>query len=196
MNCLILIGGKSSRMGTDKSLLDYHGKPQREYLFDLAKKFCSEVYFSCRAEQFFSENTIVDKNPSGPISGILSAFNHNPDTAWLIVACDMPLLDEANFELLLQHRNKDKIATAFFNPENNAPEPLFTIYEPNSFEILSSQLETGNKSPKYFLQNNDIQLIRLEKTLFLKNINTKEEFDSMWHEAPTSLISKKYFHKP
>lgn len=188
MNCLILIGGKSSRMGTDKSSLDYHGKPQREFLFDLAKKHCSEVFFSCRTEQVFSENTIIDKNPSGPISGIFSAFNHNPNTAWLIVACDMPLIDETSFKLLLQHRNQDKIATAFFNSENNAPEPLFTIYEPTSFEILSKQLETGNKSPKYFLQNNNIQLIQLEKTPFLKNINTKEEFDAMQNEAPTSLI--------
>lgn len=190
MNCLILIGGQSSRMGTDKSLLDYHGKPQREYLFDLAKKFCSEVYFSCRVEQVFSENTIIDKNPSGPISGILSAFEQNPNTAWLVVACDMPLINEASFELLLQHRNQDKTATAFFNSVNNAPEPLFTIYESTSFEILSKQLETGNKSPKYFLQNNNIQLINVEKTLFLKNINTKEEFDSILNEAPTSFMRK------
>jgi molybdenum cofactor guanylyltransferase len=189
MNCLILIGGKSSRMGTDKSLLDYHGKPQREYLFDLAQKFCLETYFSCRAEQVFSENTIVDINPSGPISGILSAFEFNKNVAWLIVACDMPFIDETSFELLIQNRNQEKKATAFLNTENNAPDPLFTIYEPTSFEILSTQLETGNKSPKYFLQNNDIELVKLPKISFLKNINTKEEFDSMWNETPTSFDS-------
>ena len=90
MNALILIGGKSSRMGTDKGLLNYHGKPQREYLFDLAKKYCTEVYFSCRAEQQFSEQSIIDTYSLGPMGGILSAFDFNPNTAWLVVACDMP----------------------------------------------------------------------------------------------------------
>ena len=177
MNCLILIGGKSSRMGTDKSLLDYHGKPQREYLFDLAKKYCSEVYFSCREEQKFSEKTIIDKfSTLGPMSGILSAFEYDKNTAWLVVACDMPLINEASFEILIKNRNLEKVATTFFNNENNAPDPLFTIYEPKAYNLLVEYVKSGNKSPKIFLQNVDIQLISLGKIDFLKNINTKEDF--------------------
>lgn len=180
MNCLILIGGKSSRMGTDKSLLNYHGKPQREYLFDLAQKCCSEIYFSCREEQKFSEKTIIDKYESlGPMSGILSAFEHNKDVAWLVVACDMPLINERSFETLIKHRNSEKVATTFFSKENNAPDPLFTIYEPKAYAQLAEYVESGNKSPKIFLQNADIQLIKSENIDFLKNINTKEEFDKL-----------------
>lgn len=179
MNALILIGGKSSRMGTDKSLLDYHGKPQREYLFDLAKKYCSEVYFSCRLEQQFSENTITDKYKLGPIGGILSAFEHNKNTAWLVVACDMPLIDESSFEILINHKNSEKIATAFLNPETNAPDPLFTIYEPKAFQLLLQYVEEGNKSPKIFLQNNDTEIIISANLSFLTNVNTKEEFDQI-----------------
>lgn len=166
-------------MGTDKSLLDYHGKPQREYLFDLAKKYCSEVYFSCREEQQFSENTIIDKYELGPIGGILSAFDFTSNTAWLVIACDMPLIDENSFEILINHRNKEKIATAFLNPETNAPDPLFTIYEPKAFTLLSKYVQEGNKSPKVFLQNNDTEVITLSNPIFLKNINTKEEFKQM-----------------
>ncbi|WP_435353157.1 NTP transferase domain-containing protein [Emticicia sp. SJ17W-69] len=180
MNCLILIGGKSSRMGTDKSMLDYHGKPQREYLFDLAQQFCSEVYFSCREEQKFSEETIIDSYPElGPMNGILSAFMYNKNVAWLVVACDMPLINEESFEILINNRNPDKVATTFFNNENNAPDPLFTIYEPKAADLLIAYVKLGNKSPKLFLQNADIQLIQLENIDFLKNINTKEEFDKL-----------------
>ena len=182
MNCLILIGGKSSRMGTDKGLLNYHGKPQREYLFDLAQKYCSEVYFSCREGQTFSEKVIIDKYTElGPMSGILSAFEHTKNVAWLVVACDMPLINENAFEMLIKHRNLKKIATTFFNDENNAPDPLFTIYEPKSADLLLEYVMSGNKSPKLFLQNTDIQLIKSENISFLKNINTKEEFDK-YHE--------------
>lgn len=177
MNALILIGGRSSRMGTDKSLLNYHGKPQREYLFDLAKKYCSEVYFSCRTEPQFSENTIIDKYELGPMGGIQSAFDFNPNTAWLVIACDMPLIDENSFQILINHRNKEKIATAFLNPETNAPDPLFTIYEPMAFQLLTKYVEAGNKSPKVFLQNHAIEIIVSANLNFLTNINTKEEFE-------------------
>lgn len=183
MNALILIGGKSSRMGTDKSLLNYHGKPQREYLFDLAKKYCSDVYFSSRAEQQFSENTIIDNYELGPIGGILSAFDFNQNTAWLVVACDMPLIDENSFQTLINHRDKEKIATAFLNPETNAPDPLFTIYEPKVFQLLTQYIETGNKSPKVFLQNNDTKIIVSANLSFLTNVNTKEEFERIQNQS-------------
>lgn len=183
MNALILIGGKSSRMGTDKSLLNYHGKPQREYLFDLAKKYCSEVYFSCRTEQQFSKNTIIDKYELGPMGGILSAFDYQPNTAWLVVACDMPLIDEKSFQTLINHRNKAKIATAFLNPETNAPDPLFTIYEPKAFQLMTKYVEAGNKSPKIFLQNNNTEIILSANLSFLTNVNTKEEFERIQNQS-------------
>ncbi len=183
MNALILIGGKSSRMGTDKSLLNYHGKPQREYLFDLAKKYCTEVYFSCRLEQQFSDNTIIDKYELGPMGGILSAFYFNPNSAWLVVACDMPFIDENSFEDLVNHRNKHKIATAFMNFETNAPDPLFTIYEPKVLDLLTEYAEAGNKSPKVFLQNNDTEIIISANLCLLTNVNTNEEFGQIKNQT-------------
>ena len=170
-------------MGTDKSLLNYHGKPQREYLFDLAKKYCKEVYFSCRLEQQFSDNTIIDKYELGPMGGILSAFYFNPNSAWLVVACDMPFIDENSFEDLVNHRNKHKIATAFMNFETNAPDPLFTIYEPKVLDLLTEYAEAGNKSPKVFLQNNDTEIIISANLCLLTNVNTNEEFERIKNQT-------------
>ena len=170
-------------MGTDKSLLNYHGKPQREYLFDLAKKYCKEVYFSCRLEQQFSDNTIIDKYELGPMGGILSAFYFNPNSAWLVVACDMPFIDENSFEDLVNHRNKHKIATAFMNFETNAPDPLFTIYEPKVLDLLTEYAEAGNKSPKVFLQNNDTEIIISANLCLLTNVNTNEEFGQIKNQT-------------
>lgn len=178
MNGLILIGGKSSRMGIDKSLLHYHGLSQREYLLQLLSKFCKDVYFSSRQEQGLSENAIIDTLAISPISGILSAFAYNPQTAWLVLACDMPLVSEEILETLIKYRNPEKIATAFYNPEINAPEPLITIYEPKAYLLLIEYVKTGHKSPKGFLQNNEVELIEIEEKGALRNVNTKEEFDS------------------
>jgi molybdopterin-guanine dinucleotide biosynthesis protein A len=183
MNGLILIGGKSSRMGTDKSLLHYHGIPQREYLFELLNKFCSEVYFSSRQEQGLSANYILDAQAISPISGILSAFKYSPQAAWLVLACDMPLVNEETLSLLIRNRNTEKIATAFYNPDIDAPEPLITIYEPEAYPLLIDFIKAGNKSPKFFLQNNDVELIEIKEKNILKNVNTRADFDSFQSPA-------------
>jgi len=63
---LVLSGGKSTRMGTDKGLIKYHGVPQREYLYDLLSQVCEETFISLREEQEAElpsrMQTIVDLN--------------------------------------------------------------------------------------------------------------------------------------
>jgi molybdenum cofactor guanylyltransferase len=176
---LILIGGKSSRMGSDKSQLNYHGKAQKDHLFELLSGFCDEVFFSCSENQNIdSEKTIIDKyNSENPIVGVLSAFDFLPKVAWLVVACDMPLVNEKVIDLLVKNRNPNKKATAFLNLETQAPDPLLTIYEPSSFQLMSDFFQKGNPSLKGFLQKNDIQIIKLTDDSFLKNINDKATFE-------------------
>ena len=48
---LVLAGGRSTRMGQDKSLISYHGKAQREYMADLLGQWCSRTFISCRGDQ-------------------------------------------------------------------------------------------------------------------------------------------------
>jgi molybdenum cofactor guanylyltransferase len=182
INGLILIGGRSSRMGNDKSLLSYHnGLSQREYLYKTISKYCSKTFFSLRNEQAESiiQPKIIDLYEMGPIGGILSAFEYDSDSAWLVVACDMPFVNEFIIENLLANRNKNKAATAFFNVVNNAPEPLLTIYEPLIFDALKKHLQDGHKSPLKLLQKTDIQLLNLENQDFLKNSNTPTDYEVM-----------------
>ncbi|MFN3850969.1 MAG: NTP transferase domain-containing protein [Spirosomataceae bacterium] len=181
MKGLILIGGRSTRMGQDKSLLDYHGKTQREYLCELLKRYCTEVYFSCRADQSeqISKSKIIDYQEIGPIGGILSAFDFDDTTDWLIVACDMPLVNEGVIQELINHFEASDKTTAFLNPENNFPEPLLTIYRRGSRIPIKSFIESQQKSPMYYLKSIDIQLVKSDEYSFLKNINTPEDYKKM-----------------
>src|SRR5215203_1434026 len=85
---LVLVGGKSTRMGNDKGRMQWHGKEQRYFLADLLSCFCNEVYLSCREEQrgeIHKNNckTIADAYTNlGPYGAILSAFQKAPDVAW------------------------------------------------------------------------------------------------------------------
>jgi len=180
LNGLVLAGGKSIRMGKPKDKINWHGKEQRYYMADLLAPLCDKVYISCRQEQssdldqdyLFLSDTFSD---IGPLAGLLSAFKINPDAAWIVVACDLPLLDSESLEFLIKSRNADKIATAYQNPTDHLPEPLITIWEPKSYTILNTCLETRNTSLRRALINNDTLIIQPSKPDTLFNVNTPEE---------------------
>ena len=97
---LVLAGGQSSRMGEDKALLKYHGQTQLEYGYKLLEKFCAKTFISIN-HKHSAEKTrkkfpfIIDQfEQGGPLNGIASALSAHPDKAWLVIACDLPLLDE------------------------------------------------------------------------------------------------------
>lgn len=179
VNGLILIGGKSKRMGTDKSNLDYHGKPQREYLLDVLGDSITEnnIFYSVRDENQLANETqiITDKFLDlGPFSGICSAFMHNPNKAWLVVATDLPFISKEIINLLLSKRNPSKIATTFKGKSKNFPEPLITIWEPKAYPILLNYLAQGYSCPRKVLINNDVEIVEISDEI-IQNVNTKED---------------------
>jgi molybdopterin-guanine dinucleotide biosynthesis protein A len=171
---LVLTGGHSTRMGADKSLLDYHGKPQREYVFEMLEKFCSDVFTSCRKDQDVPPHLhpLTDVfEIEGPMNGILSAFARWPDIAWIIVAVDMPFITADTFERLLRHRDRDKIATCYYNPGTGLPEPLLTLWEPAAYPLLVEFAQSGKKSPREFLRTHPTSMIDPPDSKMLLNFN-------------------------
>lgn len=178
LNGLILAGGKSSRMGRDKSLIVFHELPQRVHLFNLLKPFCKQVYLSCKTATNIPQhlNPLPDQfQLESPLNGILSAFTHEPDTAWLAVAVDMPFVDVLTLETLTQKRNPTKVATCFFDSEGSKPEPLLTIWEPRAFPLLRNFHARGGISPRQFLMEHDIHLVSVPDVRALVNVNRDGE---------------------
>ncbi len=186
---LVLSGGKSTRMGTDKGLIAYHGIPQRDYLYQLLEKICNKTFMSIRKEQetevSSTFNTIVDEDVfKGPFNGILSAYKKYPDVAWLVLACDLPLIDEKSLRELIKARKGRAEATAFALKENPLPEPLCAIWEPQALKGAKTYLEQGNGScPRKFLINNNTHLVFPENAQVLMNANSEVEYK----EAMTKL---------
>jgi molybdenum cofactor guanylyltransferase len=191
---LVLAGGKSLRMGLDKGLIDYHGKPQREYVADLLGNFCEQTFISCRPEQVAEIGDGYRVLPDtflglGPFGAILSAFRENPDCAWLVAACDLPLLDDATLAQLVKSRNPSRVATAFNSPANEFPEPLITIWEPRAYPALLQFLAQGYSCPRKALINSDVELINAADPLALTNVNEQEEME-MVKERLKSINSR------
>lgn len=180
VNGLVLAGGKSVRMGKAKDLLHWHGKEQRYFAADLIAPFCEEVFISCRQDQLenfdpcYKALTDTFLN-MGPFGGILSALRSRRDTAWLVVACDLPLLDPKSLEFLLRSRDPEKAATTYESPFDGLPEPLITIWEPKSYPLLLHFLGMGNTCPRKVLINSDTLILKPENPDALMNVNTPED---------------------
>jgi molybdopterin-guanine dinucleotide biosynthesis protein A len=180
INGLVLAGGKSSRMGTAKEKIRWHEKEQQYAMADLLARFCDEVFISCRPDQLEHVDAGYPALPDvfaemGPVGGILSAFHYRKDAAWLVVACDLPLLDEKALELLVRSRNPEKMATVYESPLDGGPEPLAALWEPQSFPLLMDFLETGSHSPRKLMMNSDVYLVKPDDPQVLRNVNTPEE---------------------
>lgn len=181
---LVLAGGKSQRMGEDKGLINYHGQIQREYMADLLGGLCDTTFISCRPEQadeIESHPTLPDTIAGlGPFGAILSAFLAFPNHAWMVVACDLPLLDQKTLAQLKATRNPSKIATAFNSPVNEFPEPLISIWEPKAYPILLQFLAQGYSCPRKVLINSDVQLLDAVNPNALSNVNNPEEKEEVF----------------
>ena len=177
---LVLAGGASRRMGTDKSRLRYHGQSQREYAAELLAPHCQEVFISGQPTQLADLPAPWRPLPDrflnlGPMSGLLSAFCHNPNAAWLAVGCDLPFLTPATIARLVESRNSARMATTFHSAATGFPEPLVTIWEPNAYSTLLRFLSLGYSCPRKVLINSDVAVIQPIDSAELRNVNTPDE---------------------
>jgi molybdopterin-guanine dinucleotide biosynthesis protein A len=181
LKALILLGGKSSRMGEEKGLIQYHEKTQAEHLVSLSEEIGLEVFLSVREEQkenysFLNRTFIADQiQGAGPLGGIASAMRTFPRSAFLVVACDLPNLQKEQMEFLLNSRNAKAFATCYESPLDGGPEPLCSIYEPKAFSALMKVWVNGKNCPRKMLFNRTVELLPVRDARFLANANTPEE---------------------
>lgn len=178
---LVLAGGASRRMHADKAALRYDGQTQLQRAFALLSKLCEKTFVSVRKDQTQDATRIgfpqiVDAlTDLGPLAGISAAQTQHPGVAWLIMACDLPFINEATLQYLIAHRDPPRIATAFRSAHDNLPEPLCAIWEPSSAPPVRQWIDKGQKCPRKFLINSEAVLLTQPQANALDNVNTPEE---------------------
>lgn len=179
---IILAGGKSSRMGTDKGLQLLCGKPMISYTIEALTGLCSQIIISSSSNAYagFGFNIVADEFPGiGPMGGIYSSLKQSTSTKNLILSCDLPLVTHQLMEYILQQGEKYEVAVPWEGGSHY--EPLCGFYNRSVINKLKSFIEKGNyKLPDLFKEININQLIINEKSavhqpnLFL-NVNTSAD---------------------
>ncbi|MEM6831440.1 MAG: molybdenum cofactor guanylyltransferase [Bacteroidota bacterium] len=174
---LVLIGGGSTRMGKDKYLLEVHGKPQYQFLYELLTEMGLKTFISCNAGQVAKIPPgfplIVDQfDQIGPIGGIASAFLRDMDVNWLVVACDLVHIDKQAISRLLEAISHEYDVVTYKKKHAAYFETVLTCYLSNVSGSMFEQMERDEYSLQTLLKNVNVKTISTEDESLFKNVNT------------------------
>jgi molybdopterin-guanine dinucleotide biosynthesis protein A len=156
---VVACGGKSSRMGTDKSMLQYHGQPQRYVAYTLMETFCDKVVLSVNEQQACTVDPVYSfmidlpiYSHAGPITALLTAFETFPGSAVFLLGCDYPLLQEQTVQQFISICRKENRLAAFYNQPADLYEPLLGYYPAKTASLLTERHSRGQHSLQQFLR--------------------------------------------
>lgn len=177
MKALILTGGKSSRMGTDKASLVIGGTTLLDRLVALIKPLTAEIYLSVAHDDTAPRDlpTIVDLEPSpGPLGGLQAAFKNDPLSDWLLIAVDLPRLQQEDLAALVENHDPQKDVTCFLNPLDKHPEPLCALYSPSAATRLNEVIAENRRCARRFLTSLNRNELNPSDPQALLNLNRPE----------------------
>ncbi len=159
---LVLCGGRSTRMGTDKGLLLKNGRPWARFVCDKIRNLSIPFKISINTDQIidyrsiFNDSELISDQADipGPLRGILSAHLHYPEKNWLILACDMIDMDQETLRRIL--RAADEIPGKEFYVYKNE-----TFYEPFGGIYTAA----GIRKVAYLYKNNSLKNFSMQYVL-------------------------------
>lgn len=177
---IILAGGKSTRMGTDKGMMFFNGKKLVEYPLDMLRRICNELIISSDNPEYsvFDARIIQDKVPDkGPVSGLASSLLESTNEWNLVLGCDMPFLNMELIEMLIYHSGPEM---GIVPGHDRFYEPIAALYHRSMGETFAKELHQGNYSLQAILRSANVKFLPVDSLLvefpqLFKNINTAED---------------------
>ncbi len=156
---VVLAGGRSRRMGTDKALLELDGISLVERAARKLGSVCTRVVIADGERGTVARAPSVSDGPgSGPAAGILGASLAFPDSALLVLACDLPRVPLALLGALASRTTSDLVLPRW----NGRLEPLCALYRPRAIEGLQAQVAHGAFALHRLASRADLQVGFLE----------------------------------
>lgn len=182
LTAIVLAGGRSTRMGIDKGLINFNGKPLISYVLEAIEPLCSTILISTNKPEYaaFGYPLIADQHQGiGPMGGLHAGLLASKDADNLLLSCDMPLVDANLLDTLLIHRMNYQ---AVIPVVNGQPFPICAYYNKSSLAILEAEISAGLYKMQFFLKKLHAHELQLDQNVFGKklfNINTQQDFNSL-----------------
>lgn len=179
---LVICGGKSSRMGKDKSQFIYHLKEQRYHVYEMLQPLVDKVFLSCNHLQAtgiqvpYLHLTDHERYKNiGPMGALLSAYTSFPGKNFLVVGCDYPFLSQATLNIFVSLIVNKKKPAAFYNKTGDLYEPLLAFYPGVNADDITKIFSAGNYSLQYFLRQQQADRFSNFQPAEIKSVDTIEE---------------------
>ena len=179
----VLAGGQSRRMGTDKAFLEWEGHPLLQHALDLVASVCPRVSIVGAADKFSGYGPVVEDHflARGPLAGIHAALRSSKATLNLILAVDLPFVEQRFLEFLLEQANESKPLVTVPRTADGW-QPLCAVYRREFADVADTALRLGrNKIDPLFsevdlrvIQENELRNFRFSAQMF-RNLNTPED---------------------
>jgi len=175
---VILAGGRSSRMGSDKRYLDIEGIPLVEHVYRQLDAGFSRVFLSVADEAvpgLPSDCQIPDEYPgSGPMGGVISVLGESDFEINFVTACDIPWIPMSLVqEMIRLAQNHDIVVPV---DRNGRYETLFAVYSKSILPQMRELLEGGERRIRMLYDMVDTCYVDLSQWIDLKNLNTREDY--------------------
>ena len=179
---IILAGGKSSRMGTDKGFLLLNEKPFMQYSIDALKPLVSEIIIVSDNPKYdvFGLKRVNDitKN-AGPVAGICSGLEVSKTEYNLVLSCDIPLINSEILQKLID--NMDAISQIIQIESHGKSMPLIAIYKKDVINTFNAFLKNDERRLRVAIKSCISKSIKLEKEqeFSTMNVNTQNELKAI-----------------
>jgi len=190
----VLIGGRSSRMGSPKTLLRAGGESVLERIVAAAGEVSREVVLVGEAPLPAGELSAMQRiqdapGVEGPLGGLLAALRSRPRTTWIVLSCDAPLLSADALRWLLAQAKPGVIAVVPHLDSPESPEPLIALYTPRARSVMEQAARAGERSLRRILAGQKIHSPRVPENLrkAFANVNTPDEWRALFHQDDMNL---------
>jgi len=208
---IIMAGGGSSRMGTDKSMLPVNGRFMIERICEQLRGCFDQILISANEVDkfaFLGFEVVPDKmTGQGPLMGIASALEASVNELNFVVACDIPDIDiscvrkmltqavESQADILIPTTEKRQASkTKKLNTQhairNTRHEPLFAVYRRSALAAMNKVLSSGGRKISDVFALCRVKYIELDDAQWLVNLNTMAEYEEFWKKCEQRNVNR------
>lgn len=179
---IIMAGGRSSRMGQEKGLIEFKGRPLIQYPIDLLLSYTDKIIISTGNPAYlkFGLEMIPDEIAGqGPSAGLAAALK-NSSTAWnIVIACDLPFLESELIHMLLSNSGSCRAVIPVYR---GVREPLAGLYHKELVKNFETAVYSGVLALHKILDSCEVHYVDTEHLLvkypkMFTNFNTPGDMD-------------------